>query len=952
MRLLSSVRIGGKIAAAFIPPLVMVVILSAMVIGDKARLAGEAETVHAMVPLATDVSLLVHELQKERGSSALFLGSKGAKFGPELQAQRKTSDGRRDQLEGRAAALEGRLDPAIAGRLAEARKGLRDWLPNRARIDAMDIEPRASFGGYTQVIRALLDVVAGIAVASEDHAISRSATAYLKLLEGKERAGMERATGSGAFAAGRFEPDIYRRFVALIADQQTLLGEFLAYASPEQRDFFKATMDAEPSREVERMRKVGLDGIGGGALGDIAAPAWFAATTGRIELLKKVEDRLAADLEAQAEAIGGKARRALAVTAAVTLVAALATAMVALVLVRGITRPLAEMTAVMGRLAGGDTAAAVHATERTDEIGDIARSVQVFKETMIEAEGLRQAQEEERRKAAEHLRHEMLSLTELLEEEIDTTVTDISAQAGRLSDGATRLLETADSLKTMARTMSEAVETTSANVQTVAGATEQLEASSREISQRMQQGSALSESAFDKAEAAAASVAGLTDSTARIGDVVNLIQSIAGQTRMLALNATIEAARAGDAGKGFAVVAGEVKGLASQTEDGIGRVNTQAQEIGRTTAAAVDTVEAVAETIRDMTAIAADIAASARQQTSATAEIMASAMQAASHTGAIADNARALLGTSEVTGRTARTVSEMSGRVNSNITALQRRLTVILRDSSAGSRRSTHRIPASLRFTAEFDGTRLEGITADISVAGALLVAADVAGLEGKAGWAEFEGTGRIQAQAVLASALGLHVKFLDPQPAQEAAVLAGVDKSVAADQPFVEIAQKVAAGAGAAFVAGMRDGRITMADLFDAEYDLIDGTDPVQVMARHTEFTDAVLPALIEPPLDADRRIVFCCVTDRNGYIATHNRRYSQPQRPGEKDWNTANCRNRRVFDDRTGILAARNTKPWLAQTYPRDMGGTTVLVKEIDVPVTVDDRHWGAVRLALRLQ
>jgi methyl-accepting chemotaxis protein len=122
--------------------------------------------------------------------------------------------------------------------------------------------------------------------------------------------------------------------------------------------------------------------------------------------------------------------------------------------------------------------------------------------------------------------------------------------------------------------------------------------------------------------------------------------------------------------------------------------------------------------------------------------------------------------------------------------------------------------------------------------------------------------------------------------------------------------------------------------------------------MARHTNLTDRVVHQFTETVLDKDPRIVICCVADRNGYIATHNKIYSQPQRPGDVVWNTANSRNRRMFDDRTGILAARNTKEYLAQTYARDMGGGNfVVLKEIDCPIFVGKRHWGAIRYGIKL-
>ena len=113
----------------------------------------------------------------------------------------------------------------------------------------------------------------------------------------------------------------------------------------------------------------------------------------------------------------------------------------------------------------------------------------------------------------------------------------------------------------------------------------------------------------------------------------------------------------------------------------------------------------------------------------------------------------------------------------------------------------------------------------------------------------------------------------------------------------------------------------------------------------------ERVLPAIQEPVLSLDKRVVFCATVDRTGYLPVHNDVYSQPQRPGDPVWNAANCRNRRIFDDRAGLLAARNTRPFLLQAYQRNMGGgELVMMKEADAPVHVAGRHFGAVRLAYR--
>lgn len=170
-------------------------------------------------------------------------------------------------------------------------------------------------------------------------------------------------------------------------------------------------------------------------------------------------------------------------------------------------------------------------------------------------------------------------------------------------------------------------------------------------------------------------------------------------------------------------------------------------------------------------------------------------------------------------------------------------------------------------------------------------------------------------------------------------------------DAPYIALARAKAAEISTLFADAIATGKIGVADLFDELYQPIKGTDPGQVMTRFTAFTDQVLPALQEPVLDFDARITFCAAVDRNGYLPTHNAIYSQPQ-GSDPVWNAANCRNRRIFDDRTGLSAGRSTKPFLLQTYRRDMGGGKfALMKDCSAPIAVNGRHWGGLRIAFKV-
>jgi methyl-accepting chemotaxis protein len=170
-------------------------------------------------------------------------------------------------------------------------------------------------------------------------------------------------------------------------------------------------------------------------------------------------------------------------------------------------------------------------------------------------------------------------------------------------------------------------------------------------------------------------------------------------------------------------------------------------------------------------------------------------------------------------------------------------------------------------------------------------------------------------------------------------------------DTPFVHQVVAVAAKISKAFDEAVSKGEIGLADLMSRRLDPIAGSNPAQMLAAFTAFTDRVLPQFQEPMLDFDARIVFCAAVDEQGYLPTHNKKYSMPQ-GSDPAWNAANCRNRRVFNDRVGLAAGRNQRPYLVQTYRRDMGGGVfAMMKDVSAPIFVKGKHWGGLRLAYKV-
>jgi methyl-accepting chemotaxis protein len=305
---------------------------------------------------------------------------------------------------------------------------------------------------------------------------------------------------------------------------------------------------------------------------------------------------------------------------------------------RSISKALSAMVRVMISLAGGDTAAAIPGLGRKDEIGEMAGAVEVFRTNMIEAERLRTEQLAGEHRHAEQRKADMRKLADAFEGAVGEIVETVSSAASELEASSNTLTNAAERSQSLATMVATASEEASTNVQSVASSSEELTSSVSEISRQVQESSRVASEAVDQAQRTNHRVGELSKAAARIGDVVELINTIAGQTNLLALNATIEAARAGEAGRGFAVVASEVKALAEQTAKATGEIS---QQIGGIQAATEDSVGAIREignTIGRMSEISSTIAAAIEEQGAATQEISRNIQQAAAGTSQVSSN--------------------------------------------------------------------------------------------------------------------------------------------------------------------------------------------------------------------------------------------------------------------------------------------------------------------------
>ena len=498
--------------------------------------------------------------------------------------------------------------------------------------------------------------------------------------------------------------------------------------------------------------------------------------------------------------------------------------------------------------------------------------------------------------------------------------------------------------------------TASRDISQLAAAIEELARSSDDIGSQVRKADDLTHEANESATLAGRSVDGLKNSSTQIGQVVKLISTVARQTNLLALNATIEAARAGDAGRGFAVVASEVKKLSQETQKATDEISAKIAALQNDAVACYEAVERITDVIKVIRPLFAAVAAAVRQQGGATTGVAhnaAETLQFAETVTASVSEIRDAAANAKACGIS---VEQRGQNVIALAEKLKMRVTIFLRHSEAGDRRRHDRLPCEVGVALQTDAGVISGQTADISEGGMLVRVGHMPEMSPIASnailSARIDGIGAVRVRLAASSPLGLHFEFLEISSTVRAALEHKLASIRDENREIISRAVDLANDISRLLERLVEQKTLTQEDLFDNNYVAIEGTDPVQYRTRFLSVLEEVLPPIQEPVLAGDPRMVFCVTVDRNGYLPVHNRKYSLAQRPGETAWNIANSRNRRIFDDRAGLAAARNVRPYIIQVYPRDMGnGITIMMREIDAPIRVFGRHWGGFRAAYKL-
>ncbi|HMH63886.1 MAG TPA: methyl-accepting chemotaxis protein, partial [Bradyrhizobium sp.] len=544
-------------------------------------------------------------------------------------------------------------------------------------------------------------------------------------------------------------------------------------------------------------------------------------------------------------------------------------------------------------------------------------------------------------------------ILELLELELGAMIRQLERAANSVAGDAEATAATLSTIRQRTNALTGRTNAAQGTATAFSQAADEFTHSAQGIGSQVRDASKLADEAGAAAHEASLNMDRLRESSAAIGNVVNLIAQIARQTTLLALNSTIEAARAGAAGRGFAVVASEVKALAVQTQSATEEITKKIDALQRDAAGSVDAVHRISQAIAAIRPVFENVNGAVAEQNKTTSKISDNAASASHFIVSVGDSAAEIDGATREAEAHGESVARAGKAVTMSTQKLKARCAVLLRQGEREDRRKSLRLPCSLKIEIQTARGAITAPVYEISLEGILIGGPDAERLPLNGSLnATLESVGACRIRLGERSKAGAQARFERPDAALSEKI---EDQLWALHDENIEFVTR-AMEAGTALTRIFEDAVVSTAisidDMFDADYVEIPDTNPLQHRTRILNWADRALPPFQEAFLAKDPRMAFCVMIDRNGYLPVHNKIYSHPQRPGDVVWNTANSRNRRIFNDAAGLAAGRNLRPYLIQSYARDMGnGKTVMMREIDVPIRVNGRHWGGFRTAYKL-
>jgi methyl-accepting chemotaxis protein len=627
---------------------------------------------------------------RERGATNLALNAANPAADAQLAAisnYRKSAD----QAFERAVARLTDRNFANRDQLVAAAKRANDVvLEQRRQADAEIAKPAkdrkpAIVSNWAPTITALIVASQNLRVAAamdEDNVQARlSSLQNLKHFVWimSEYLGRERAMVAGMIAASR----------PMTAQEVSTLGAFRGRveAAWDYVQAYAAKSSAPPavSTAADRLRErvfqgfedtrkaIYAAGIGGGTY-PINSSEWFSRATAAIDEVIALSALASEEAARLAESAQRSSLRTLMLNAFLMAFSLALASLTLWMVISRVVRSLGQITAAMGKIAGGETSVVVPCTTRRDEMGSMARALLVFKENAVKVLGMQAEREALEKTAREERAAAMAQLADEFEGAVGEIVETVSSASTRLEASAGTLSTTAERAQELTTMVAAASEAASTNVQSVASASEEMASSVNEIGRQVQESARIAGEAVAQARKTHHRVNELSEASRRIGDVVELINTVASQTNLLALNATIEAARAGEAGRGFAVVATEVKALAEQTAKATEEIRRQISDIQNATQDSVSAIEEIGVTIGRISEISSTIASAVEEQGAATQEVARNVQQAAQGTQQVASNITDVQRGADATGAAssqvltfAQSLSQESSRLKSEV---------------------------------------------------------------------------------------------------------------------------------------------------------------------------------------------------------------------------------------------------------------------------------------------
>lgn len=684
---------------------------------DALQEARDMTALEELVKVAAEVGTLIHELQKERGMSAGFIGSKGANFAGELPVQRTEVDSRMAALDRHLMTFDAlTFGDKLAGQISEARQRLQELPSVRQAVSALTLGGADAIGYYSKTIASLLAVVAQTSSVSSVPDVSRLASAYDALLRGKEFAGIERATLSNVFGSNRFSTEMLVRFISVSSAQEASLATFKLYASPSQTAYFADKLSGPAVDEVARIKQLALQRMQAEAL-EMDAKGWFAKATERINLLKAVEDKLASDLVDLAGTRRGQARMTMIASLTLTLLAIVLTGAIGYALIHQILRQV-----------GGDLSDAVRVARRIAD-GNLADDVPV-------ATGASESVLAAMKTMHDKLSHILVKVEES-GRQMGQSAFQISTMSKNVAEATLQEENRSTEVATVTRGVTEIARQVQAQAEVAAKTTRGVEERAITGLDAVNRNISALERATSEVTRAQGEVSDLNAAATKITHIIEAIREIAEQTNLLALNAAIEAARAGEQGRGFAVVADEVRKLAERTHSSslevseiVGAITSRVTQLRDVMALVVNRVHAgqavAGETAQVMTAMAAGVSAAARSNDAIASESQRQMLQIE----ALDDSLQRLFTTLAESATKVQAMAVIGNDLHDVSCALNevmsgfifKRETHIV-SSTTHEKRSHPRLERGLLTTVTAaDGSTQECLTDDISLGGARLI--------------------------------------------------------------------------------------------------------------------------------------------------------------------------------------------------------------------------------------